>query len=46
MLHPNDLMICVPNIVFEKSMISIDFEMRAVVLSPGVYEEYGVVRMQ
>lgn len=34
MLHPNDLMICVPNIVFEKSMISIDFEMRAVILSP------------
>ena len=34
MLHPNDLMICVPNIVFRKSMISIDFEMRSVVLSP------------
>lgn len=34
MLHPNDLMICVPNIVFGKSMISIDFEMRSVVLSP------------
>lgn len=33
MLHPNDLLICIPNIVFEKSMASIDFEMRAVVLS-------------
>ena len=34
LIHPNDLLVCVPNIVFEKSMISIDFEMRGVVLSP------------
>ncbi|CDB98224.1 putative uncharacterized protein [Bacteroides sp. CAG:443] len=34
MIHPNDLLVCVPNIVFERSMISIDFEMRGVVLSP------------
>lgn len=42
-LHANDLLICRSNIVLEKSMISVDFSSRCMVLSPECVSQLSLI---
>ena len=42
-MYPNDLLICHPNIIVEKSMVSVDVDFRCICLSPEYVHQLTVI---